>query len=193
MERIENPIEGVKEWLAEASKLEADANAMSIASVDADGSPTSRIVLLKSIDTGFLFYTNLGSRKARDIKHNPEVSLCFHWKSTTRQVRVQGSAQLVTGEEADSYFASRERESQLAAWASEQSKPTDNHQSLLDKLELYRKKFDGKLVPRPSFWSGFRVLPSMIEFWDKKPSRLHERIVFTLGADGGWTSEFLNP
>lgn len=193
MERIENPIEGVKEWLAEASKLEADANAMSIASVDADGSPTSRIVLLKSIDTGFLFYTNLGSRKARDIKHNPEVSLCFHWKSTTRQVRVQGSAQLVTGEEADSYFASRERESQLAAWASEQSKPTDNRQSLLDKLELYRKKFDGKLVPRPSFWSGFRVLPSTIEFWDKKPSRLHERIVFTLLADGGWTSEFLNP
>ena len=132
MERIDNPIEGVKEWLAEASKLEEDANAMSVASVDAYGSPTSRIVLLKSIDKGFVFYTNLGSRKACDIKLNPKVSLCFHWKSTTRQVRVQGSAQLVTGEEADSYFASRERESQLAAWASEQSKPTDDRQYLLD-------------------------------------------------------------
>ena len=193
MERIDNPIEGVKEWLAEASKLEKDANAMSVASVDAYGSPTSRIVLLKSIDKGFVFYTNLGSRKACDIKLNPKVSLCFHWKSTTRQVRVQGVAQLVTGEEADSYFVSRERESQLAAWASEQSKPIEDRQSLLDKLALYREEFDGKLVPRPGFWSGFRVLPSVIEFWDKKPSRLHERIVFTLSADGGWTSEFLNP
>ena len=193
MRKIDDPVEGVKEWLGEASKLESDANAMSVASVAEDGTPSSRIVLLKSIDDGFVFYTNLGSQKGCEIKLNPKVALCFHWKSTGRQIRIQGIAKTVSNEEADSYFASRERESQLAAWASEQSKVIDNRKFLIDKLEYYRKEFEGKLVPRPRFWTGFRVLPSVIEFWDKKPSRLHERSLYFLSADGEWICDILNP
>ena len=193
MRKINHPVEGVKVWLGEASKLESDANAMSVASVAEDGTPSSRIVLLKSIDDGFVFYTNLGSQKGCDIELNPKVALCFHWKSTGRQIRIQGVAKMVSSEEADSYFASRERESQLAAWASDQSKVIDNRKFLIDKLESYRKEFEGKSVPRPSFWTGFRVLPSVIEFWDKKPSRLHERFLYSLSADGEWICDILNP
>jgi len=189
----QNPVEKVKEWLSEAEKLESDANAMSVASVGREGVPSSRIVLLKAIDTGFVFYTNLNSRKGREIGMNPFVALCFHWKSTARQVRVEGNADRVTTEEADEYFRSRERESQLAAWASVQSSSLESRKELEDKVELYRLKFEGKPVARPDYWSGFRVIPYAIEFWDKKPCRLHDRVLCRLDAEGRWNYSLLNP
>ncbi len=189
----QNPVEKVKEWLAEAEKLESDANAMSVASVGREGVPSSRIVLLKAIDNGFVFYTNLESRKGREIYMNPIVALCFHWKSTARQVRVEGNADPVTTEEADEYFRSRERESQLAAWASVQSSSLKSRKELEDKVEMYRLKFEGKSVTRPDHWSGFRVIPYAIEFWDKKPRRLHDRVLCNLDANGRWNYSLLNP
>ena len=188
-----SPVEKVKEWLSEAEKLESDANAMSVASVDQEGVPSSRIVLLKAIDTGFVFYTNLESRKGREINMNPIVALCFHWKSTARQVRIEGKADLVSAEEADQYFRSRERESQIASWASAQSSSLKNREDLEDKVERYRSKFAGKLVSRPEHWSGFRVIPHAIEFWDKKPCRLHDRVLCRLDACGRWNCSLLNP
>lgn len=188
-----SPVEKVKEWLSEAEKLESDANAMSVASVDQEGVPSSRIVLLKAIDTGFVFYTNLESRKGREINMNPIVALCFHWKSTARQVRIEGKADLVSAEEADQYFRSRERESQIASWASAQSSSLKSREGLEDKVEKYRLKFEGKLVNRPEYWSGFRVIPHAIEFWDKKPCRLHDRVLCRLDAYGRWNCSLLNP
>ena len=188
-----SPVEKVKEWLSEAEKLESDANAMSVASVNREGVPSSRIVLLKGIDTGFVFYTNLESRKGREINMNPIVALCFHWKSTARQVRIEGKADLVSAEEADQYFRSRERESQIASWASAQSSSLKSREGLEDKVEKYRLKFEGKLVNRPEYWSGFRVIPHAIEFWDKKPCRLHDRVLCRLDAYGRWNCSLLNP
>ena len=156
-----------------------DPNAMSLATVGADGRPSSRIVLLKAHDVrGFVFYTNYEGRKGTELLANPACALCFHWPPLERQVRIEGRAEPVSDEEADAYFASRARESQLGAWASRQSRPMDAPDELERRLEDYAARFAAEPVPRPPHWSGFRVVPERIEFWTNRPSRLHEREVF---------------
>jgi len=183
-----------KDWLAEAEKSEPnDANAMSIATVDADGQPSVRMVLLKDVDErGFVFYTNYESQKGSEILNNPKVALCFHWKSLRRSVRVNGTAEQVSDEEADAYFQSRARDSRIGAWASQQSRPMDGRFSLEAAVAKYAAKYPIGEVPRPPHWSGFRIIPHRIEFWKDKPFRLHERRQFNK-TEQGWTKEILYP
>jgi pyridoxamine 5'-phosphate oxidase len=189
-----DPIELFNDWMAEAEKTEPnDANAMSLATVDANGGPSSRMVLLKDVDQrGFTFYTNLGSRKAVQLDANPNAALCFHWKSLKRQVRVEGSVTLVDDAEADEYFASRARASRIGAWASKQSQTLGGRFDLEKRVAEYTAKFHIGEVPRPDFWSGYRVTPRLMEFWTDRPFRLHERLVY-LHSDDGWTTETLFP
>lgn len=178
---------------AEARKM-PQANAMALATVDDDGRPSVRMVLLKGTDErGFVFYTNLGSRKARELTSNPVASLCFHWAELEEQVRVEGDVVPVSDEEADAYFASRNRGSQIGAWASKQSQPLAARSELEKALADVEARFEGKPVTRPPFWSGFLVKPRVIEFWYGKPDRLHERVVYTRAADGSWTTQALYP
>lgn len=183
-----------KDWLAEAEQSEPnDANAMSIATVDADGQPSVRMVLLKDVDErGFVFYTNYESQKGSEILDNPKVALCFHWKSLRRSVRVNGIAEKVSDEEADAYFQSRARDSRIGAWASQQSRPMDGRFALEAAVAKYAAKYPIGEVPRPPYWSGFRIVPHRIEFWKDKPFRLHERRQFNV-TDTGWTKEILYP
>lgn len=181
-------------WLADAEASEPnDPNGMALATVNADGQPAVRMVLLKGHDArGFVFYTNQESRKADDLRANATAALLFHWKSLRKQVRVEGEVCPVSDAEADAYFATRGRVSRLGAWASDQSRPLDSRETLEAKLAEVTARFDGQDVPRPSHWSGYRVAPRTIEFWEDGAHRLHNRRVFTRAGDG-WSEGLLYP
>jgi len=189
------PITLFHEWLAKAEDSEPnDPNAMTLATADECGVPSARMVLLKGADErGFVFYTNLGSDKARELVENPAAALVFHWKSLRRQIRVVGAVEPVSEAEADEYYASRHRDSRIGAWASKQSKPLDGMFELETRVAKFAAKFAIGDIPRPEFWSGFRVVPRRMEFWRDRPFRLHERIVYLRGEDGAWGKERLYP
>jgi pyridoxamine 5'-phosphate oxidase len=191
---VADPVVLFRAWLAEADAKEPnDPNAMTLATVDADGLPDARMVLLKEVDgRGFVFYTNLGSAKGRELSAHPKASLLFHWKSLRRQVRVRGEVEAVSAAEADAYFASRARASQIGAWASDQSRPLEGRFALEKRVAEYGLKFAIGPVPRPPHWSGFRVLPLEIEFWRDRPFRLHERRRY-VKSGSGWTTQSLYP
>ncbi|MEG3177318.1 pyridoxamine 5'-phosphate oxidase [Sphingomonas sp. RB3P16] len=190
----DDPFQLFDTWYAEARASEInDSNAMALATADAEGRPSSRMVLLKGHGAdGFVFYTNRGSRKAGELDANRHVALLFHWKSQRRQIRIEGTVARATDAESDAYFASRGRDSQLGAWASEQSRPLEDRATFEARFAEMQAKFDGQDVPRPPFWGGYRVTPSVIEFWQDRAHRLHERRVFTRTPDG-WTEGLLYP
>jgi len=181
-------------WYAEARDSEPnDPNAMALATADADGQPSVRMVLLKGHGAdGFVFYTNREGRKAADLAANPKAALLFHWKSLRRQVRIEGPVTRASDAESDAYFASRGRDSQLGAWASDQSRPLPGRATFEARFEAAKARFAGQDVPRPPFWGGFRVTPRVIEFWQDRAHRLHERRLFTRSGDG-WTEGLLYP
>jgi pyridoxamine 5'-phosphate oxidase len=170
-----------------------DPTAMALGTVGEDGSPSVRIVLLKAYDArGFVFYTNYEGRKGRELLARPKAALCFFWPTLDIQVRIEGSVVEVADEEADAYFATRNRMSQIGAWASRQSEPLESTDVLDKRVSKYEREFEGKAVPRPPHWSGFRVKPERLEFWKGKPNRLHERHLYTR-AGNGWKIETLYP
>jgi pyridoxamine 5'-phosphate oxidase len=189
-----DPIALFDSWFAEACESEDnEPNAMAVATATSDGIPSVRMVLLKSHGPeGFTFYTHYRSRKGEEIASNPNVALLFHWKSLCRQVRIEGSAERVPAQEADAYFATRKRDSQIGAWASDQSQPLADRATFEARYEEMKQKFEGMEVPRPRDWSGFRVVPETIEFWTAREHRLHERRLFTRTAEG-WTEGLLYP
>ena len=191
----DDPIAQFDKWLADIIAAEVpDPTAMTVATVDADGQPSQRIVLLKDVsDAGFVFYTNLGSRKSQDLEVNNKISLHFPWHVIERQVKICGIAERLSATEVASYFLSRPRESQLAAWASEQSKPISTRQLLLSRYEEMKQKFSEGKVPLPSFWGGYRIVPHEIEFWQGGAHRLHNRFVYSRQPDNSWTIERLAP
>jgi len=181
-------------WFAEAKASEPnDPDAMALATADAGGRPSSRMVLLKGHGPdGFVFYTNREGRKAADLAANPQAGLLFHWKSLRRQIRIEGRVRLATDVESDAYFASRGRDSQLGAWASDQSRPLDARETFEARVEAMRARFEGGDVPCPPHWGGYRVVPDAIEFWQDRAHRLHERRLFTR-SDDGWREGLLFP
>ena len=200
MSEPSDPIAHFQTWLAEAHEAEPnDANAMSVATVGPDGMPSVRMVLLKGADAeGFVFYTNFESQKGTDLLAHPKAGLCFHWKSLRRQVRVEGAVEPVSDAEADAYFASRPRQSQIGAWASDQSRPLTGRFELEKRVARYAAKFAIGQVPRPPHWSGFRIAADRIEFWQDGAFRLHDRLVYhrDAGAEAaplGWRTERLFP
>lgn len=192
-----DPIERFRDVYALAEKLDRavipEPNAMSLGTIGNRDQPYVRIVLLKAFDErGFVFYTSYDGRKGRQLIAHPRASLCFYWAPLSIQVRIEGRVTKVSDEEADAYFATRERRSQIGAWASRQSEPLETPTALDERVAKYEKEFDGKTVPRPEYWSGFRVWPERIEFWKGKPNRLHERHLYTRDGEG-WLIETLYP
>jgi pyridoxamine 5'-phosphate oxidase len=192
-----DPIERFRSVYALAEKLDRsvipEPNAMSLGTIGGRDQPSVRIVLLKALDErGFVFYTSYDGKKGRQLIAHPRAALCFYWAPLSIQVRIEGRVTKVSDEEADAYFATRERRSQIGAWASRQSEPLETPTALDERVAKYEKEFEGKAVPRPEYWSGFRVWPERIEFWKGKPNRLHERHLYTRDGDG-WLIETLYP
>jgi pyridoxamine 5'-phosphate oxidase len=192
----DEPFALFEQWFAEAGKSEPnDPNAMSLATVDADGLPDVRMVLLKGADErGFVFYSNEESAKGLEIAASPKAAVLFHWKSLRRQIRLRGSVAYVSDEEADSYFRSRPRDSRIGAWASQQSRPLESRFALEKAIAHYAAKFGVGDVPRPPYWRGFRLMPIAMEFWRDRPFRLHDRVLFTReGTEASWRRQRLYP
>ena len=193
---LENPIELFDEWFNEAKKTEInDPNALALATSTKDGEPSVRMVLLKDFNqNGFVIYTNLDSKKSTDIKNNPNASMCFHWKSILRQVRITGKIIKVSNKDADIYFQSRDYESRIGAWASKQSSVLKNREELYQEIESYKKKYSDKNnVPRPSNWSGWNLNPNEIEFWLDGKNRIHQRLKYIKKQNGIWNRFLLSP
>jgi pyridoxamine 5'-phosphate oxidase len=191
-----DPIALFGEWFDElkARAGVAEPAAATLVTVDAEDQPWPRVVLLKSFDAhGFVFYTNTVSTKGRQLAANPKAALNFYWPQTDKQVRVLGTAAPVSAQEADEYFASRPRGSRLGAWASEQSEPLESRELLEERLHEFARKYEGRDIPRPPHWSGYRIAPNLIEFWLKGPDRLHHRREYRRTAPGQWTQRLLNP
>lgn len=192
----ENPIAYFKDWFDEASKNKSvkEANAVNLATATRDGHPSNRMVLLKQYDeNGFVFYTNLNSRKGQHLKENSFASLCFYWEALCKQVRIEGQVSAVSDAEADEYFASRPLKSRIGAWASKQSQPLDSQATLLKEVAKQTLRFASQNVPRPDFWSGFCLMPHYIEFWQKGEYRVHQRLNYIKDEKGCWQSQLLYP
>ena len=194
---LEDPYELFEKWFEEAKKKEInDPNALALGTASKEsGVPSVRMVLLKGFDrNGFVFYTNLNSQKGNELKKNPKASMCFHWKSLLRQVRINGIVQKVSKKVADEYYNSRGYESRIGAWASKQSTVLNNRDELLNSIEEYKKKYSNKNdVPRPEHWSGWNLIPISIEFWLDGDSRIHERLKYTKDTEGNWVKSLLSP
>ena len=194
-EELDNPIDLFKKWFSVAEKNEInDPNAVAVATSNNENQPNVRMVLLKGLnDKGFVFYTNFNSQKGKELKENSKASMCFHWKSLRRQVRILGSVEEVSAAEADEYYNSRPYKNRIGAWASSQSEKLDSRQTFLKKIEQFEKKFDAKdKIPRPPHWSGWRVIPHEIEFWLDGEGRIHERLVY-IKVDNKWKKKMLYP
>ena len=193
-EEANNPIELFKKWFAKAEETEInDPNAVAVATADNTNQPSVRMVLLKGLsDKGFVFYTNFNSKKGSDLKINKKASMCFHWKSIRRQVRIIGTVEKVTDKEADDYYNSRPYKNKIGAWASSQSEILDKRDDFIKKIETYEKKYPSNNIPRPTHWSGWRLIPSQIEFWLDGEGRIHERLNYKK-EKGNWKKELLYP
>ncbi|NEO25472.1 MAG: pyridoxamine 5'-phosphate oxidase [Kamptonema sp. SIO4C4] len=190
-----NPLHQFKTWFEQALNAELpEPNAMTLATATPDGKPSARMVLLKDFDEqGFTFYTNYNSVKGQQLTANPWASLVFWWAELERQVRIEGRVEKLSPQESDAYFQSRPVGSQLGAWASEQSRVIPSPEFLEEQLTQYQKKYENKTIPRPPHWGGFRVIPVMIEFWQGRPNRLHDRLCYRLDQQGSWQRERLSP
>lgn len=191
-----DPIVQLRRWLEEAHAQSGDAievNAMCVATVDSAGAPSARIVLLRGLDDrGLLFYTSYFSRKGRELEANPRIAATFYWPALERQVRIEGSASKLSDDESDAYFESRPRGHRLSAWASEQSEPIDDRATLDERMDHFDQRFEGQEVPRPHSWGGYLIVPARVEFWQGRPSRVHDRLVYER-AGGAWRIQRLQP